>query len=165
MSSTRRTAEWATSSASKFSSAASSVNSRTGTWGTGSRPAARIATQVDSVSRHLWPGMWLTYISVPGGSKSRHASRCTLSCHVISTDAACASAAISCCSPLAPLFRLRGKTVAGDDIGLVLEPQPAMPLQYIARRVEIARVPHDRLKPLVLDLCDVDRSVPRREQR
>src|SRR5215468_3464111 len=164
MTSTRRTPACATSSWSRVSSTASFVSSRTGRCGTGSSPEPRTATQVESVSRQVCPGMWLTYISVPCVRNARHASSCTLSCQVISTEALCASAAIACLSSLAASRALCGETVAGDDIRLVLEPETAVPLQHFARCVEIARVAHDRLEPLVLDLRDIDRGVPSSEQ-
>src|SRR3954464_5693623 len=52
-----------------------------------------------------------------------------------------------------------------DHIGFIVEPQPAVLAQHLAGRVEIAAVQHHVAEPVVLDLRNVDRGVPRRERR
>src|SRR5262245_11293608 len=45
---------------------------------------------------------------------------------------------------------------AGDAVALVPEPQPAMLLQHLARRLEILLVAHHTVQLVILDLVDVD---------
>src|SRR5579883_2506696 len=59
----------------------------------------------------------------------------------------------------------RSRAAARDYERLVVEPQPAVLLQHLLRRLEIRAVLHDRIEPLVLDLIDVDRGVPRGKGR
>src|SRR5688500_10066729 len=62
-------------------------------------------------------------------------------------------------------WRSDSVALAGNDIGLVQEPEGAMLLQHFARRVEILRAAEDLGEALVLDLRHVDRRVPCGEQR
>src|SRR5258707_2560128 len=55
--------------------------------------------------------------------------------------------------------------LAGDDKGLIQEPEAAVLLQDLARRVEVTRASHRLGEPQIVDLRDVDRGVPRGEER
>src|SRR5213592_3639061 len=61
-------------------------------------------------------------------------------------------------------WTLSSVALAGDDIGFVQEPEAAVLLQHLARGVEVARIAQRLAKACVVDLRDVDGSVPRREQ-
>src|SRR5688572_25030481 len=84
-------------------------------------------------------------------------------------DARCISRGISSSEPPISSSERRAWTLcsialAGDDIGLVEEPEAAMLLQDFSRSVEVARVAQDFREARVVDLRNVDRRVPGREQ-
>jgi hypothetical protein len=54
---------------------------------------------------------------------------------------------------------------ARNHVGLVVEPQPAVLFQHPIRRLDVATVAYDFGQSLILDLGDIDRGVPRCEQR
>src|SRR3546814_8235902 len=53
---------------------------------------------------------------------------------------------------------------ARDDVGFVEEPEPAAPVENVARRLQIGTVADHALQPLILDLGDVGSRVPCRQQ-
>src|SRR5689334_14986196 len=54
--------------------------------------------------------------------------------------------------------------LARDHEGLVEEPEAGVSSEHFLRRLEIASVAHDFGKTLVLDLSDIHRGIPGREQ-
>src|SRR5204862_6170272 len=54
--------------------------------------------------------------------------------------------------------------LAGNDIGLVLEPEAAVLAQHVARRVEVAGVTQHFAQAHVIDLRHIDGRVPRGKQ-
>src|SRR6478736_4799064 len=87
-----------------------------------------------------------------------------------------ASAAISAAlGRVASIEKLRAKpagmaqpalfAAVRDDKGFVVEPQSAVLLQHLARRLDVARVALHVRQAVVLDLRHVDRRVPGGEQR
>src|SRR5216684_4421734 len=55
-------------------------------------------------------------------------------------------------------------TPSRDDVGLIEEPQAAVPAQHVAGGVEIAAVVDDRGQAVIFNLGHVDRCVPGSEQ-
>src|SRR5579871_2814143 len=66
-------------------------------------------------------------------------------------------------SSYAPASRRR--TAARDHVSLVVEPQAAVLFQHPVGRFEIASVANHFRQPDILDLRDIDRGIPRGEQR
>src|SRR5262249_40350975 len=84
------------------------------------------------------------------------------------SEAICGDAAGS--PDIASLIRATGRTPPSppssrDHVGPVVDPEPAVLAQHVARRVEIAPVGGRFRHPVVLDLRDVNGGVPGREQR
>src|SRR4051795_12795206 len=67
--------------------------------------------------------------------------------------------------PVTPTSRSRRRATARDHVGLVIEPQAAIFPDNAIGGFEIAAIANDFGEPDILDLRDIDRSVPGREQR
>src|SRR6202171_5334795 len=88
----------------------------------------------------------------------------------ISTDACGSSAASSRGEASVTVTRgscdgICSRAAAGDNIGFIVEPQAAMLFQHAVGGLEVAAVADRFGQPPVLDLGDVDRRIPCREQR
>src|SRR5437660_1272225 len=74
---------------------------------------------------------------------------------------------ISAAAAIRRASRLTGSAIrhraAGDDEGLVLKPQTAMPAQHVLRHFEISAARIGLDDPLLGDLRDIDGGVPRRQ--
>src|SRR5207237_10579161 len=135
-----------------------SLMRRADTCGTGSSPAARIAAITSSVRVSGSPGSDGTYMHVVDGKiAATSAARCSSRGAIYIEPPLTSSESLACSSVSVAL--------AGYDIGLVQEPEGTVLLQHFARRVKILRLAEHPAQSLVLDLRDIDRRVPGREQR
>src|SRR5258707_4916632 len=60
---------------------------------------------------------------------------------------------------------MTSRAAARDHIGFIVEPEAAMLLQHGVGGLEIASVADHLRQPDILDLRDIDRGIPGREQR
>src|SRR3970282_25241 len=92
-----------------------------------------------------------------GSSAPTSGARCSSRGEISSEPAVNSSERRACRPPSVAL--------AGNDIGFVQEPEAAVLLKDLARRLEVLRCAQHFAQPLIVDLRHVDRGVPGGEQR
>src|SRR3954465_2065626 len=114
------------------SNCAESRMRRAETCGTGSRPAARIAATASSVRLSGRPGSEGRYTQVvEGTSAPTSGARCSSRGEISSELAAISSRSAFCGT-------VDSVALAGNDIGFIQEPEAAVLLQHVARRLQVA---------------------------
>src|SRR6185436_12038090 len=91
-----------------------------------------------------------------GSSAAASAARCS-SRGEISSEPPVTSSAMRA-------WRRSSIALAGNDIGFIQEPEAAVLLQHLARRIEVAAAAQRLAEARVVDLRDVDRRIPCGEQ-
>src|SRR3954454_13780139 len=139
---------------------------RADTCGTGSSPAARMAATASRVRLSGKPGSDGTYTQVLARNKlATSPARCNSRGDISSEPAEMSSDKRARAPSLAAGGRESSVALAGHGIGFIQDPEAAVLLQDLARGLEVAPLAKHGGEPCIVDLRDIDRRVPRREQR